>query len=88
MYCPSTGQIKKPASGDGFVLEDGKNIPEQIVIPLSIEPFNTGYNYYEAKFIDVYAPNANSSIFHANGNANTTIIIPEGVTTILSYAYC
>lgn len=87
MYYPATGQIKNASQATSFALEDGKDIPEYIVIPYSIEAFSTGYASYAAKTIACYAANANYAIFRWNSSADTNIVIPEGITTIPAHVF-
>lgn len=82
IYYPATGQIKNSTQSSAFALEDGKGIPEYIVIPYTIETFKTDYAEYPAKTIALYSQNTNYAIFRYNASANTKIVIPEGVTAI------
>ena len=87
MYYPETGQIKNAEQATSFALEDGKGIPEYIVIPYTIEAFATDYSEYPAKTITLYATNSNYSIFRSNASANTKIVVPEGVTILPSSVF-
>ncbi|MDD4688388.1 MAG: leucine-rich repeat protein [Eubacteriales bacterium] len=87
MYYPNEGKIKNASQASSFALEEGKSIPEFIVIPYTIDGFRTDYANYEAKTIAVSAANTNYSIFRNNTSANTTIVIPEGVTEIPNNAF-
>jgi len=82
MYYPAEGKIKNAAQSSSFALEEGKGIPEVIVIPYTIAAFKTDYAEYEAKTIAPSASNSNYAIFRNNANANTKIVIPEGTTSI------
>ncbi|MDD4689795.1 MAG: Ig-like domain-containing protein [Eubacteriales bacterium] len=87
MYYPATGQIKNAAQTSAFDLEAGKGIPEYIVIPTAIGAFRTDYAEYADKTIVLYSNNTNYAIFRYSANANTNIVIPEGVTTIPSNVF-
>ena len=87
MYYPATGKIMNAAKASSFALEEGKGIPTEIVIPFTIDAFNTDYAEYTAKTITCYAANTNYSIFRNNANANTKIIIPEGTKSIPSSVF-
>ncbi|MDD4690539.1 MAG: polysaccharide lyase family 8 super-sandwich domain-containing protein, partial [Eubacteriales bacterium] len=84
-YYPASGEIK--GGGNKEKAFSASSVPQLIVVPNKIGALTTSYFTYDAKDIVTYGANDDQGVFVANNVANTTIVIPEGVTAIPQYSF-
>lgn len=82
-YYPEEGLIK--GGGNKVKAFSCDHVPEVIVIPTHIGEITSEYFSFPEKDIAMYAANDDQGIFVSNDQADTVIVIPEGVTEIPAY---